>query len=567
MRGKLDMEGKETIAELKEAVAALRESEDRYRDLVENSGDFICIHDLEGKLISANKAAERLIGFPQERLIGRNIREMLDPQVREEFTSYLTTIGKTGAAQGLMRVITSAGKKCVLEYNNTLRTEGVAAPVVQGIARDVTDRVVAEKRLKNTLSLLTATLESMPAGIIAVDNNRKILTCNSEFTRMWHIPEEVINAKDIDPVLNLVRNQLIDAESFLNRRKEIMSNPDMEFLDEFLLKDGRILFRTVKPQWREGKAYGRVYSFRDITARKNMEENLRKSEERYRTIIENIEEGYYEVDLAGNYSFLNEAGLNIFGYLRAEIIGFNNEKFTDEENNIKISEIFKTVYAAGYSSSGCRWEIIRKDGQRRHVESSISLIRDATGEPTGFRGIIRDVTEKKKAEETIQHMAYHDFLTGLPNRFLFTDRLNVALAQARRHQVKIGLMMLDLDNFKEINDVLGHDTGDILLREVGKELVGLVREGDTAARVGGDEFTLLLHNIADNKDVAVIATKVLEVYQNPFNCNGHKLYITPSIGIAIYPDHGLDMSSLLSHADQAMYLAKEKGNGYYIYGQ
>jgi len=567
MRGKLDMEGKETIAELKEAVAALRESEDRYRDLVENSGDFIWIHDLEGKLISVNKAAEKLIGFPQEELIGRNIRELIDPRVRKEFTSYLATIRKTRAAQGLVRVITSAGEKRVLEYNSTLRTEGVAAPFVQGICRDVTDRVVAEKRLTKTLSLLTATLESTTGGLIAVDNNRKILTCNSEFVRMWHIPEEVINAKDIDPVLNLVRNQLIDAESFLNRRKEIMSNPDMEFLDEFLLKDGRILFRTVKPQWREGKAYGRVYSFRDITARKNMEENLRKSEERYRTIIENIEEGYYEVDLAGNYSFLNEAGLNIFGYLRAEIIGFNNEKFTDEENNIKINGIFKIVYAAGNPSSGCGWEIIRKDGQRRQVESSISLIRDAKGEAIGFRGIIRDVTEKKKAEETIHHMAYHDFLTGLPNRLLFSDRLNVAMAQARRQRVKIALMLLDLDKFKAINDTLGHETGDILLRKVGKRLTELVREGDTAARMAGDEFTLLLYNITDDKDVAVIATKVLDVFQNPFNCDGHKLYITPSIGIAIYPDHGLDMLSLLNHADQAMYRAKQKGNGYYIYGQ
>ncbi|MDO8722696.1 MAG: diguanylate cyclase [Syntrophales bacterium] len=560
------MEGKETIAELKEALAALRKSEDRYRDLVENSGDFICIHDLDGKLISVNKMAERLIGFPQERLIGRNIREMLDPQVRKEFTSYLATIGETGAAQGLMRVITSAGEKRVLEYNNTLRTEGVAAPVVQGIARDVTDRVVAEKRLTDTLSLLTATLESIAAGIIAVDNKGKILTCNSEFVRMWRIPADVINAKDIGPALNLISNQLIDAEWFLARRKEIISNPDMEFSDELLLKDGRILLRTVKPRWREGKT-GRVYSYNDITARKNMEDNLRKSEERYRTIIENIEEGYYEVDLAGNYSFLNEAGLNIFGCLRSEIIGLNNEKFTDEKNNININEILKTVHAAGYPSSGCEWEIIRKDGQRRQVESSISLIRDAKGETIGFRGIIRDVTEKKKAEETIHHMAYHDFLTGLPNRFLFTDRLNVALAQARRHQVKIALMMLDLDKFKEINDTLGHDAGDILLRKVGKRLAELVREGDTSARVGGDEFTLLLHNITDNKDAAVIAAKVLEVFQDPFNFDEHKLYITPSIGIAIYPDHGLDTSSLLNHADQAMYRAKEKSNGYYIYGQ
>ena len=254
------MEDKKTIAELKDAEATHRESEDHYRDLVENSGDFIWIHDLEGKLISVNKAAEKLIGFPQEELIGRNIRELIDPRVRKEFTSYLATIRKTGAAQGLARVITSAGEKRFLEYNSTMRTEGDTALVVQGICRDVTDRVVAEKRLTHTLSLLTATLESTTGGLIAVDDNRKILICNSEFVRMWHIPQNVIDAKDIDPVLNLVRNQLIDVESFVTRRKEIMSNPDGEFLDEFLLKDGRTILRRVKPQWREGKTTGRVYN-------------------------------------------------------------------------------------------------------------------------------------------------------------------------------------------------------------------------------------------------------------------------------------------------------------------
>ncbi len=672
------------ITKLKEMEATLKKSEDRYRDIVENSGDLICTHDLEGRLISVNKASEKLIGFPQEILIGRNLRDLMDPEVREAFNSYLTTIRESGTSRGLMRVITAAGEKRILEYNNSLRTEGVAAPVVRGIARDVTDRLVAEKRLNDTLSLLTATLEAAASGILAVDNRGEILTCNSKFSRMWHIPEDIISAKKIDPVLTLVSNQLFDVEGFLAQRREIMSMPDLEFSDELFLKDGRIFERTSKPQWSDGKIVGRVYSFTDITARKNneeryralvesageavytvdrecryifitenlaaryktsvadiigkkysdlhspeesrtvaekvaevvakgspchdehfnrqgkhvlryfypikapvpggeivmvgvlsqditdrikLEQSLRESEERYRTIIENIEEGYYEVDLAGNYRFVNEACLNIFGYSRSEILGFNIRKCTDEENSGKINNIFKIVSSTGYPSLGCEWEVLRKNGEKRHVESSISPIRNVKGNTLGFRGVIRDVTEKKKAEEAVHHMAHHDFLTGLPNRFLFHDRLNMALAQARRHQGKIALVTLDLDRFKEINDKLGHDIGDVLLQKVGKRLAGLIREGDTVARMGGDEFTLLLHSINDNSDVAIIATKVLDALRGPFDCDEHELSITPSIGIAIYPDHGLAMSTVLKNADQAMYRAKEKGNRYYVYGQ
>ena len=164
-------------------------------------------------------------------------------------------------------------------------------------------------------------------------------------------------------------------------------------------------------------------------------------------------------------------------------------------------------------------------------------------------------------------MAYHDFLTGLPNRFLFQDRLNMALAQARRQQGKIALVTLDLDRFKEINDTLGHDIGDVLLQKVGKRLTSLIREGDTVARMGGDEFTLLLQSINENSDVAVIALKVLEALREPFDCDEHELSITPSIGIAIYPDHGLAMSTVLKNADQAMYRAKKTRNRYYVYGQ
>lgn len=160
-------------------------------------------------------------------------------------------------------------------------------------------------------------------------------------------------------------------------------------------------------------------------------------------------------------------------------------------------------------------------------------------------------------------MATHDSLTGLPNRMLFSDRLAQALAQAHRRKKKFAVMLLDLDHFKDVNDSLGHSVGDQLLRAVGNRLRGLLRKGDTIARVGGDEFLLLVSEIARLKDVKTVAQKILDAFQKSVVFDSHTLQISASIGVAIYPDDGDNDDTLLHHADIAMYRAKEKGRGNY----
>ncbi len=173
--------------------------------------------------------------------------------------------------------------------------------------------------------------------------------------------------------------------------------------------------------------------------------------------------------------------------------------------------------------------------------------------------IIQDITERRLAEERNRHLAYHDQLTGLPNRSLFSDRLAMAMAQAKRHRQQVAVMMLDLDRFKDINDRLGHRVGDALLQGVAQRLIGLVRQSDTVARVGGDEFILICPEIARRKDAAQVARKVLEAFGAPFACQGLEVRATASIGVALYPDHGQDQDTLVQHADLAMYLAKKAG--------
>ena len=293
------------------------------------------------------------------------------------------------------------------------------------------------------------------------------------------------------------------------------------------------------------------------------EESLRQSEEKYRTILDNIQEGYFEVDLAGNLIFFNDSTCLLLGYSQEELLGMNDQQYTNKETSKKVFQTFNKVYNTGEPTKGFDWQIIRKDGTKRYIEASVSLQKDSSDKPMGFRGIVRDVTERKQIEQQLNHMATHDVLTGLPNRMLFIDRLEVALAQSKRNRHKLAVMMLDLDNFKNVNDTLGHMVGDQLLKEVGYRLSGLVRQSDTVARLGGDEFIILLSDIERREDSVGIAEIVLKAFQQPFVFGNHKITSSTSIGIAVYPDDGEDIDALLKNSDMAMYSVKTQGRNNY----
>jgi diguanylate cyclase (GGDEF)-like protein/PAS domain S-box-containing protein len=297
----------------------------------------------------------------------------------------------------------------------------------------------------------------------------------------------------------------------------------------------------------------------DINDRKVAEEALKASEERYRSILENIEDGYYEIDLKGRLTFFNESCRKIFGYTHKELKGMKHRQFMDKDTAGKLIKLGRQVYRTGLPEKCSDFEIVSKAGVKRQIEISLSLMKDLSGKPMGFRGMARDIDDRKKAEATILRMAYHDTLTDLPNRLLFNDRLNVVMSAAKRNSKKFAVMMLDLDRFKLINDSLGHDIGDLLLQSVGNRLRGHLRKSDTLARMGGDEFMLLLPEINQNKDAEIVARKIVKSFQDPFILKNYELKVTSSIGIAVYPDDGGDFDALKKNADIAMYKVKEKG--------
>lgn len=267
-------------------------------------------------------------------------------------------------------------------------------------------------------------------------------------------------------------------------------------------------------------------------------------------------------DAEGRIEYVNPKFSEVTGYSLKEIMGrspsfLKSGKVPDAE--------FKTLWETIKAGKEWQGEFVnrKKNGELYWERGVISSIKNSDGVITHFLAVKEDITKRKWAEETIQHMAYYDPLTDLPNRMLFNDRLGQALAQAKRKNQLAAILFLDLDRFKVINDTLGHTLGDLLLRSVAGRLKKCVRDGDTIARMGGDEFTLLLTGIVQVDDAVKAAQGILDVLKPSFTVEGHEVHITPSIGISIFPYDGADGVTLVKNADAALNRAKEQGRTNY----
>ncbi len=292
----------------------------------------------------------------------------------------------------------------------------------------------------------------------------------------------------------------------------------------------------------------------DVTGRKKVESQL----ELIGSVFETTHEGIAITDPRGTIQRVNPAFEEITGYRSEEVVGRPLGVVDPARDSPEALAEFWAEMESKDRWQGETWNR-RKDGEAYPEWQTVSLIRDGQGAPAHLVSVFSDITPIIQNQEEIRRQAYHDALTGLPNRLLFGDRLEVALKQARRRSGRPALLFLDLDNFKEINDSLGHDTGDLVLRKVARRLEEAFREEDTVARLGGDEFIILLRGLGGVEDASEMAAKTIAILSAPFTLNEGQVSLTASVGVALYPDHGCSAEELIKNADSAMYQAKRLG--------
>jgi diguanylate cyclase (GGDEF)-like protein/PAS domain S-box-containing protein len=386
-----------------------------------------------------------------------------------------------------------------------------------------------------------------------------------------------------------------DPDELVGRSIEVLVDPDAtlassekihQALKRGTLRDQERVFRTREGKLVEvslsisqlrdrGAIAGSVVIARDIRARKHAEaeiqenvtllqaalEALRASESRYRLLFERNSAGVFRTTFDGRIIDCNDACAKIFGYAsREELMGQNALDFyADPDERGTVLNLLREIGTI----TNLELQLKRKDGSPVYVLENVTLLPARDDEPHTIEGTLIDITDRKLAEEQIEFHAYHDALTSLPNRKLFTDRLTLALFHARRTGNSVAVLSLDLDLFKAVIDTFGHTAGDELLVLMAARITTTLREGDTVARLGGDEFAILIPDLRQPEDAAKVAETLLAQIQQPISLAERELYVTASLGIALYPNDGNDPETLLKNADSALQMAKEAGRSNY----
>ncbi|MFO7287010.1 MAG: diguanylate cyclase, partial [Gammaproteobacteria bacterium] len=320
---------------------------------------------------------------------------------------------------------------------------------------------------------------------------------------------------------------------------------------------GTVVFDDGRPAALEGIV-------EDVTARKAQEQALQEAERRYKSLFDNAIEGIFRTTPDGRYLDANPALARIYGFdtpeeLIATLKDIGNQLYVDPGRR----EEFMRIVAARGEISGFESRVYRKNGDIIWISENARAVFDAEGRVSHYEGTVEDVTERRLYQERIEQQANYDTLTGLANRSLLHDRLKQAILTAATYGTRLAVAFIDLDNFKVINDSLGHHVGDELLRTMAERFRRVVREHDTVARLGGDEFVLLINGHASADSVGMLLENVLREISRPWRSEHGELQVTSSIGVALYPDDGDDAETLLKNADSAMYRAKERGRNNY----
>jgi diguanylate cyclase (GGDEF)-like protein/PAS domain S-box-containing protein len=405
-------------------------------------------------------------------------------------------------------------------------------------------------------TLLSAVLDAAADGIILISGGGRVLTYNDRFAEIWGIPRATLLTRDERQVMAALVKGLDRPSEFLHHVDTLMADPEARAQGTVHLADGRIIEHETRPVTVMDRLIGRVWTFRDITARVRAFEMLRESEERFRIFADSASYGIV-MHQDGDVVYANEAASRQLGYSVEELIGLQVSEFIPEEDRATMRERASAwVLAGGSANIHFETRVRRKDGEIRLVELGLSSIR--LKDRTAVMITLVDMTERRKAEAESLRLASHDSLTDLPNRAHFRDRTEASVAEARRMGGDVSVILIGLDRFKSAN-FLGHRLGDLVLQEAGQRLFSLVRPIDLVARLGADEFAILLKG-CDLGSSIVLSQQIVATLREPYRiADDNELFLSASVGIACFPHEATDTAELLRHANIALVAAKERG--------
>jgi diguanylate cyclase (GGDEF)-like protein/PAS domain S-box-containing protein len=549
----------------------LKKSEARYRTVLDAAFDAIVTITPDGVVRWFNRGAERIFGHSAEEIVGQPVTLLMPERYRDLCVAGLHRYLRTGEARvvgGTTELVglRSDGSEFPIEMSLG-ETHADGERLFTGVIRDITERKRAEDALREARDRFRSVFDHAPIGVAKVSLEGQYLQVNRSLCEMLGYSEEELRALTWQEITHPD-----DLEASLAYARRIKEGEILKYHLEkrYLHGDGHTVWTSLSVSLvrdLEGEPLYFVSQLQDITERKRAEEALERLSRQHEMVLKSAGEGIFGLDLDGNATFVNPAAVRMTGREAEELVGrpqhdiLHHTKPDGTPYPREQCPIYATL-EDGVTRSRDDEVFWRKDGSSFPVEYlSTPILQD--GEVVGAVVTFKDVTERKALEEQLHHQAFHDPLTGLPNRALFMDRLEHALSRANRRGSKVGVLFMDLDNFKVINDSLGHEAGDQLLVATAKRLKACLRPEDTVARLGGDEFTVVIEDVDGVSGAARVAERIAAILQPPFALNHHEVFATISIGIALSSPLQEQPADLLRHADLAMYRAKHKGKARY----
>ncbi|MCW8890481.1 MAG: EAL domain-containing protein [Sedimenticola sp.] len=566
------------ITEQRLIAQQVKTSEERYRELFDNMSDGVAIYsvdDVTGDFILSdfNRSAERIGNISRNDIIGHSVKEIFPGIESMGLLPVLKRVFQTGKPEHFPQKHYQDGTLDLWVENYVYR---LPTGEVVAVFEDVTQRLLTKEQLEENRALLRSVIDAAPMWIAACDREYRYLLANQFYETTFGLSVSEIEGKTIADVLP---PELVDRH--LKLVDQVLLGERVSFEDTLPGKEGgpscHIAGDYIPLYDISGRITGVVAAVNDVTEQVETRSELDRSHQEIKKQLKRLQLAGTVFDATSEGVLIADAEANILDVNRAfsDILGFGRDEVLGEKPNLwKSGRHDRAFYQTMWSSlihtgmwCGEIWNR-RKDGTIFPEWLTINAVKNKAGKLTNYVAVFADISHIKQSEKQLDFLAHHDPLTELPNRLLFNARLQHAINHAARHGGQMALLFMDLDRFKNINDSHGHTVGDSLLKEVGSRLIHSVRADDTVARTGGDEFTILLEGIESTHDVVNIAEKILCAFKAEFEFGEHQLYITPSIGISVYPQDGFTSEELMRNADAAMYKAKDAGRcGYAFYTQ